>query len=115
MQRCKEIVDKYSKNFIDLGSDNPHYGDEEGNNKERIYKNLLYNKKVFDNLSSTFFTSMNGNNTNFDHLGNSEPKLNKYEIYMTQKLNEITKKIKHDIPNGYRVDDITVKIDIARI
>jgi hypothetical protein len=115
MQRCKEIVDKYSKNFIDLGSDNPHYENEDGNNKERVYKNLIINKKVFDDPNSIFFKKMNGNNTNFDHLGQQEPRLNKLESYMGSKMSNISKIIRTDIPESYKVDDLTVKIDMTKI
>jgi hypothetical protein len=115
MQRCKEIVDKYSKNFIDLGSDNPHYENEDGNNKEKVYKNLITNKKVFDNINSTFFKNIDGNNLYFDNLGRPESKINKFESYMRSKLGNISKMIRSDIPDSYIVDDITVKIDVARI
>ncbi len=114
MQRCKEIVDKYSKNFIDLGQDNPHYGDDEGNNKEKVYKNLLNSKNVFGNLNSKYFPTLTGNNSNFDSLG-QDHKLNKFDSYMISKLNEVSRKINSDIPNNYIVEDITVKIDMARI
>jgi hypothetical protein len=115
MQRCKEIVDKYSKNFIDLGSDNPHYENEDGNNKERVYKNLITNKRVFDSLNSNFFTSIGGNNSNFNNLGLPESKIDKYESYMKSRISNISKMIRSDIPDIYKVDDLTVKIEMIRI
>jgi hypothetical protein len=115
MQRCKEIVDKYSKMFIDLGSDNPHYENEDGTNKEKVYKNLISNRKVFDNLNSNFFKNIVGNISNFEQLGQSDNRLKRFETYMLSKLDNISKMIKTDIPESYIVDDITVKVDMTRI
>ena len=116
MQRCREIVDKFSKNFIDLGFDNnPHYENEDCLNKEKVYKNMLTNKKVFEMSNSKFFKISNGNNNNFECLGLAEGKISKYENYMITRLNTISKQISLEIPENYMIEDLVVKIDMTRI
>ena len=115
IQRCKEVVDKYSKNFIDLGNDNnPHLEIEDCLAKEKNYKFLLKSNNVLDKSNSRFFNLISGDNSRLDNLGLNEQKIRKIEEEMMEKLKIISKIISNDIPTEYALDEIIMKIDFKR-
>ena len=112
-QRYKELVDKYSKNFIDLSNDNnPNVEPEDILNKEKNYKLMLKQNNVFDVSNSKFFKISPGDNSYFECLGMDEPKISQCESQMLAKLNAVSKHIVAEIPEEYNVDDLLVKIDV---
>lgn len=115
IQKCREVIDKYSKNFIDLGTDNnPHYDNEETANKERNYLALLKNTNILDTSNSKFFKIPAGENISFECLGLEEPRISQYENYMQMKLNQMSKHIRAELPEIYVVDDLIIKLNVNR-
>jgi hypothetical protein len=115
IQKWKETVDKYSKNFIDLGNDNnPHYEPEDCLIRERNYKLILKNHNILNNSNSKIFRLEQGNNTYFDYLGLEESKLAKYDNVMLGIMNQMYKNITSVIPEDYIVDDLITKINVNR-
>jgi hypothetical protein len=111
MQKCKDIVDKCSKSFIDLGADNgPNFDNDDMNIKERAYKNIITNKGVFDHNED----KINSNkNEAFEHLGQPETRINKYESVMLNKINSVIKQITTDIPERYVISELIIGFDRA--
>jgi hypothetical protein len=115
IQKWKETVDKFSKNFIDLGNDNnPHYEPEDCYVRERNYKNVLKNNGVFNNLNSKLFKIDPGNNSYYEYLGLEESNLVKFDNIMLGKLNQMYKTINSYIPEEYIVEDLITKINVSR-
>ena len=115
IQKCKDVVDRYSKNFIDLNNyNNPHYELEDSINKEKHYKNLLKTSNIFDLKDSNFFKLIPGDNSHFEYLGLEEPKISTQEPILLAKLNTLSKHIAAEIPEEYYVEEMIVKININR-
>lgn len=115
IQRCKDVVDKYSKNFIDLNNyNNPQFELEDSINKEKQYKNIVKSSNIFDVSSSNFFKIIPGDNSHFEYLGLEEPKISTQEPLLLTKLNAVSKHIAAEIPEEYYVDEMIVKININR-
>lgn len=109
IQRYKEIVDKYSEKFIDLGNDiNPHYDAEDSANKERNYKNLINNDDNLKLSNSNIFKIPKNKSDYFDYMGMEEEKINNYEKTINNKLKNLTNYIKIDVPSLYIVEDLIV-------
>jgi hypothetical protein len=116
IQRYKDVVDKYSKNFIDLNNDNnPHYEIEDSITKEKTYRNLIKSSNAFDSSNSKLFKLIPGDNTHFECLGLEEPKIAPIEAQMLSKLNSVSKHIVVEIPEEYFVDELVLKIKTSRI
>jgi len=109
IQRYKDIVDKYSEKFIDLGNDvNPNYDAEEAGNKERTYTNLINNDNNL-NLSNSNLFKINKNKSDFfDFMGLEEEKIKNYDQIIKNKLKTLSNYIKVDLPDIYVVQDLIV-------
>ena len=109
MQRCKDIVDKCSKSFIDLGADNgPNFDNDDMNVKEKAYRNIINNKALFEGKDTMISP---GKSNEFEHLGQTESHLNRYDSIILNKMNTIIKHISVDIPEKYLLEDLIVKFD----
>lgn len=109
IQRYKEIVDKFSEKFIDLGNDvNPHYDAEEAANKERTYKNLINNDNNLKLCNSNIFKSNQNKTDFFDFMGLSEEKIGTYDNVINSKLKKLSNYIKVELPDMYIVEDLIV-------
>lgn len=109
IQRFKEIVDKYSEKFIDLGNDvNPHYDAEEAVNKEKTYKNLMDNDENLKLSNSNIFKLNKNKAEYFDFMGLEEEKINNYEKIINNKLKNLSNYIKVELPDLYIVQDLIV-------
>jgi len=115
IQRYREIVERYSKCFIDLnGDNNQHLEAEDGQTREKNYKNLLKTKNVFDHEQSRFFKIVPGDNKHFECLGLEEPRILPVESQMLSKLSTISKKINVDLAEEYSIEELILKIKLDR-
>lgn len=109
IQRYKEIVDKYSEKFIDLGNDvNPHYDVEEASNKEKTYKNLMENDDNLRLSNSNIFKLDKNKADYFDFMGLEEEKIKNFENIINNKLKNLSNYIKVELPELYIVQDLIV-------
>ena len=81
--------------------------------KEKSYKSLLKTANVFQIRNSELFNFLNGNDSNFDSMGQKESKLKFYEIEMLSKLSKISHKLEFDIPSYYVTKDFMVDIPVS--
>lgn len=88
------------------------YGYEEGENKEKTYKNIIKNKGLFNPKESNFFKFNAGNDGNFTCLGLSETSIAQFEPLMINKLKEMARYISVDLSEEYNVDDLVVAIPV---
>jgi hypothetical protein len=106
IQRCKDIVDKCSKSFIELGADNgPNFDNDDMNVKERAYKNITCNKGTFEEGD----VKVVPNKVDlFENLGQVEKVVAKYESLMNEKMAGVMKLISQEIPERYVIEDLIV-------
>ena len=108
----KEIAEKYSKNFIELGDNVPHF-DEELEKREKSYKVLLKNTNIFEIKNSELFKIMAGDDSNFKSLGLKETKISQYEKAMILKLDKLSQEFKSDVPEFYFIQDLIIEIPVS--
>jgi hypothetical protein len=109
MQRCKEIVDKCSKSFIDLGADNgPNCDNDDMNVKEKAYRNIINNRKIFE-LDDVKIQP--GKSNDFEKLGQMESKLTIYDSNMLNKIDSMFRHITVEIPDRYFIEELIINFD----
>jgi len=113
IQRCKEVVDKVSKDFIDLGA-TPQYEDENEEDRVGSYHNIIANNNVWNISTSRFFNTIQGDNKNFEYMGFEEPRVSQLENSMYSKIKSVSKHIVMEIPEEYVINDLIVKINVNR-
>jgi hypothetical protein len=95
-----------------LAADNgPNYDNDDMGIKEKTYRNIISNKKVFDSSSSKLFKITANPTNDFECLGFPEESVYKYEAYMLEKMTTFSKQITIDIPSRYMIEDLIAKID----
>jgi hypothetical protein len=109
----KEIAEKYSKNFIELSGDNVPPMDEEQEKKEKSYKAMMKNSVIYEIKNSDLFSLLNGDDSNFNHLGEENNNISRYESFMLSKIEKLVEEIKINIPAYYDTRDFMVDIPVS--
>lgn len=80
--KCSNVIEKYSKLFIDLSEEHIQIGDDDNISKEKKYLEVTKSIKI----NSRLFNLPKGDNSNFECLGMEEPQVKPFQQTMSDKL-----------------------------
>lgn len=80
--KCSNVIEKYSKLFIDLSEETHIQIGDDDISKEKKYLEITKTIKI----SSRLFSLPKGDNSNFECLGMEEPQVKQYQQIMSDKI-----------------------------
>jgi hypothetical protein len=109
----QEIIEKFSRNFLDLGAENLCLPDnEELYRREKKYKKCFLKESCFKKseiVSSKLLKLPEGSDENFSILGKNENFTEK-ELIISNELQNLEKNISCTIPHEYIIESLIVSI-----